>query len=57
MAEEMDSYLSFRNAQGYIDSQVKLGKMTREKAKEILDKARVNYRNQSYNRQIERLKR
>lgn len=54
---KIDSHLSWLNAKGIIERDVKAGKLDPQQAKKILEKARISYRNQEYNRQIERLNR
>jgi len=55
--DKIDSHLSWLNAKGIIERDVKAGKLEPQEAKKILDKARVSYRNQTYNRELERLNR
>ena len=55
--EKIDSHVSWLNAQRIIELRVKNKELEPEQAKKILDKARVSYRNQTYNRQLERLNR
>ena len=57
MSDVMDVDASWEYAKSYVDNQVKAGKMTREKARKVLDDARKNFREQTYNRTMERLKR
>ena len=52
--EKMDAYKSFELAQKLVDKAFKDGKIPRERAKQVLEGARKNYGNQSYNRQIEK---
>lgn len=54
---KIDSHLSWLNAKGIIERDVKAGKLEPQEAKKILERARVSYRNQTYNRQLERLNR
>ena len=51
----INSYESFRIAEKIIERDFKAGKITRERASQILKGARINYKNQNYNRQIEQL--
>ena len=54
--QEMNSYVSWERAQERIKEAEKKGTLTRERAKEVLDNARKNYSNNSYNKQMERMK-
>lgn len=54
---KIDSHLSWLNAKGIIERDVKAGKLEPQEAKKILERARESYRNQTYNRQLERLNR
>ena len=53
MIKMIDSDKGWKVAQMVIEQGVKKGELTREKAKKLLEDARTNYRNQSYNRQAE----
>jgi len=53
--DKTDSHLSWQNAKGIIERKVKSGELDPQQAKAILEKARLSYRNQTYNRELERL--
>lgn len=53
--QEMDCATSWELAQVRIKEAEKKGTLTRERAKEVLDNARKNYSNNSYNKQMERM--
>jgi hypothetical protein len=55
--QPIDSFKSFQHVSAKIDEGVKTGKLSREKAHEIIGKARVSYSSQAYNREIEKHKR
>ena len=50
----MDSFLSFRVVEKQIDMAVKKGELSREKARSILTEARESYRQQKYNKAIQK---
>ena len=51
---EDELYRSFRAAERFFNSEFNAGKITREKARELTEKARKNYSNQNYNRQLDK---
>ena len=51
----IDSYESFRLVEKIIERDFRAGKITRERASQVLRDARSNYKNQNYNRQVEQL--
>jgi hypothetical protein len=53
--EKIDSYNSFKAIEKQIDASVKAGTLEKERAFAILKEARKNYKNDSYNREMERL--
>ena len=53
--ESIDSYTSFKVVEKQLDDAVRKGEVTRERASLILRKARDAYRNQDYNKTIERV--
>jgi hypothetical protein len=53
----MDNEKSFRNAEKYLESQVRSGGLSREEAHRIHRDAKENYRNDNYGREKERYER
>jgi len=56
MSEQIDSYQSWKQAEKKIDDAYKSGKLSGDQAKKILDSARDNYRNNNYNKQMDKMK-
>lgn len=52
---EDDLYRSYKKAVSFLEKEHKDGKITREKLKSLLDGAKRNYKNQTYNRQLDAL--
>lgn len=52
---EEENIRAFEHAKAVVDAMVKSGSATPERAKKILDEARVNYRNHAYNRAMDML--
>ena len=52
--EKMDAYKSFELAKKLVDKAFKDGKIPRERAKEVLEGAKKNYSNQTYNRTLDK---
>ncbi len=48
----MDSFASWKLAQQLVEQGVKRGELSEKEARSILDEARKNYRNQSYNKAL-----
>ena len=46
-------YKSYKSYEGYVNQEVKAGKLSREQARSLLLDSRKNYKNQNYNRQLE----
>ena len=52
---KMDSLKSFQLAEKIIERGVLMGELSRELAHKYIQEARANYRNQSYNRELDKL--
>ena len=50
----MDSLASFEAVKAKVDYEVRTGGMTNEQAKDIIDSARESYRNNEYNKQLDK---
>lgn len=46
-------YTSYKAYEVYVESEVKAGRMEKSAARILLNKAKENYRNRSYNRQVD----
>ena len=46
-------YKSYRNYEAYVEKQVKSGELSNSMARQLLSKAKTNYRNQNLNRQMD----
>ena len=49
------AYKSFRAYESLLDKQVKAGLIDQGQARSFLEASRKNYKNQNYNRQLERI--
>lgn len=52
----MDAFKSFKHVEKKIEKAHKDGQISRERAKQVLDDARKNYKNNSYNREMDKQK-
>lgn len=50
-----DSYKSYKAMEGQVDSAVKSGQLDRNKAGQILKDAKENYRENKYNKLVDRI--
>jgi len=53
---EEQCYISFRQYEAYLEKEVRSGSMDKTLARQLLNSARKNYRNQEYNKQLGKIK-
>jgi len=52
-----EAYTSYRIYEAYVESEVKAGRLSNREAARYLKEAKENYKNQNYNREMEKIKR